>query len=201
MIATQVQRLSRQTGRPVDLVAESEGTLGVYAMFARHPDVPVGSIVLLSPILGPGQASFPDPGQQGPGMVSGYALRALDSFLGGLSQFGTSGAQRLLESVSSVGASYAASASRGKARRWLALVPLADAVTLPVCNLPQNVMFVPALHGGLLGDQPVLSMVASFLAGHSVSAPQEMREAAELVTSAALPWRMPQTATPSASCG
>jgi hypothetical protein len=200
MIAAQVQRLYQQTGRPVDLVAESEGTLGVYAMFARHPNVPVGSIVLLSPIVAPGQISFPDPGQQGPGMVSGYALRALDSFVGGLSQFGTSGAQRLLTSVSSVGASYAASASHGKARRWLALVPLADAVTLPVCSLPENVVIVPAFHGGLLGDPPVLTMVTGFLAGHSVSALPDMREAAELVTSAALAWRMPQIAAPSGSC-
>ena len=162
--------------------------------------VPVGSIVLLSPIVAPGQVSFPDPGQQGPGMVSGYALRALDSFVGGLSQFGTSGAQRLLTSVSSVGASYAASATHGKARRWLALVPLADAVTLPVCSLPDNVVIVPAFHGGLLGDPPVLTMVTSFLAGHAVSALPDMREAAELVTSAAVAWRMPQIAAPSGSC-
>src|ERR1700722_10893411 len=36
-IAAQVWRLHDQTGQPVDIVAESEGTLGVYAMLARHP--------------------------------------------------------------------------------------------------------------------------------------------------------------------
>src|SRR5205814_647951 len=49
-IAAQVQYMHAQTGRPVDLVAESEGSLGVDAMFARHPGMPVGSVVLLSPI-------------------------------------------------------------------------------------------------------------------------------------------------------
>src|SRR5581483_5459807 len=57
-IAAQVWRLHRETGRRVDLVAESEGTLGVDAMFARHPNVPVGSVALLSPIVAPGQAGF-----------------------------------------------------------------------------------------------------------------------------------------------
>jgi hypothetical protein len=196
-IATQVERLHAQTGRDVDLVAESEGTLGVYAMFARHPDVPVGSMVLLSPIVAPGQASFPDAGQQGAGLAAGYALRALDTFVGGLSPFGPSGAQRLIDSVSSVGASYAAaSVSHGKDQRWLAVVPLADAVTLPVCNLPQNVLVVPAFHGGLLGDPPVLQTVSSFLNGHEVAGPQEMRDAAEVVTSAAAAWRMPERSPP-----
>ena len=39
----------------MDVVAESEGTLGLYAMLARHPHVPVRSVVLLSPIVEPGQ--------------------------------------------------------------------------------------------------------------------------------------------------
>src|SRR5262249_56702941 len=53
-VTAQVQWLYRHTGKPVDIVAESEGTLGVDAMLARHPDAPVGSVVLLSPILAPG---------------------------------------------------------------------------------------------------------------------------------------------------
>ena len=66
-IAAQVQHLHAETGRPVDLVAESEGTLGIYAMLARHPDVPVGSIVLLSPIVAPGQVSYPADARDGAG--------------------------------------------------------------------------------------------------------------------------------------
>jgi hypothetical protein len=45
-------------------------------------------------------------------------------------------------------------AGAAQARPWLAVVPLADAVTLPACSWPQNVVFVDALHGGLLGDAP-----------------------------------------------
>ena len=56
-MAAQVDKLYQQARTPVDIVAESEGTLGLYAMLARHPHVPIGSVVLLSPIVEPGQAA------------------------------------------------------------------------------------------------------------------------------------------------
>jgi hypothetical protein len=58
-IAAQVWRLHAKTGRRVDVVAESEGTLGVYAMLALHPHVPLAAVVLLSPIVAPGQVTYP----------------------------------------------------------------------------------------------------------------------------------------------
>lgn len=200
-IAAQVWHLHRVSGRPVSLVAESEGSLGVDAMFARHPDVPVGSVVLLSPIVAPGQVSFPDAGHEGTGGASGYALSLLNRFVGALSPFGEAGAGRLLDSVNSVGARYAAATAELRtARRWLALVPLADAVTLPSCRLPSNVLFVPAFHGGLLGDPAVLGTVRSFLNGRRVSGPEDLRTAAEILSSAAAAWRMPVPSAPSPPC-
>jgi hypothetical protein len=200
-IATQVWHLHAVSGRPVSLVAESEGSLGVYAMFARHPDVPVGSVVLLSPIVAPGQVSFPDARHEGTGGASGYALSMLNRFVGALSPFGEAGAGRLLDSVNSVGARYAAAAAELRAtRHWLALVPLADAVTLPACTLPSNVLFVPAFHGGLLGDRAVLGTVRDFLDGRRVSGPDDLRTAAEILSSAAAAWRMPVPSAPSPPC-
>jgi hypothetical protein len=200
-IAAQVQVLYARTGRPVDLVAESEGTLGVDAAFARHPRIPVGSVVLLSPIVAPGQVTFPPGGQQGQGIAGGYALGVLDRLVGEMSPFGAAGAGRLIDSVSSVGAKYAAAVTtRVASSRWMAVVPLADAVTLPACSLPRNVLFVPAFHGGLLGDPPVLAMVRDFLHGHQVSGGQSLREAAELLSSAASAWRMPESSAPSPPC-
>ena len=196
-IAAQVWQLHRQTGQRVDVVAESEGTLGVYAMLARHPDVPVGSVALLSPIVAPGQASFPQGGRQGQGMAAGYALGVLDRLVGEMSPFGAAGAGRLIDSVSRVGARYWAGVQAHRTSvRWLAVVPLADALTLPACNLPPSVLFVPAFHGGLLGDPPVLGMVRDFLHGQTVSGAQSLREAAELMSSAASAWRMPDLSAP-----
>ena len=59
----------------------------------------------------------------------------------GLSPFGSSGAQRLIDSVNADGARFAASAAsaaRHHPLRMVLLVPLADAVTLPVCPLPPS---------------------------------------------------------------
>jgi hypothetical protein len=197
-IAAQVWRLHARTGRQVDIVAESEGTLGVYAMLARHPDVPVSAVVLLSPIIAPGQVSYPVGG--GAAMVPGGELQAVVWFVGGLSPFGTSGAQTLIASVNESGARFAAAAARHHGLRLLELVPLADAVTMPACQLPSNVLVLPAMHGALLGDPPALRTVRDFLAHRPVSADGGLRSAAEFVAAAATAWRIPQATVPIPPC-
>jgi len=192
-IAAQLEVLHNQTHRPVDVVAESEGTLGVYAMLSRHPGLPIGSVVLLSPIVDPGRVSYPS----GPdaASVSEEALNELNHLAGEISPYGPGGAEQLLSSVSEFGARYfdTVASQSGKSLRWLAVVPLADALTLPVCTLPPDVIVVPAFHGGLLGDGTVLPMVSAFLEGQQVSGTPDMREAAEIITGAAAAWRMPDT--------
>jgi hypothetical protein len=194
-MAAQLMRLHDITHSRVDIVAESEGTLGVYAMLDRHPGLPIGSVVLLSPIVEPGQMGYP-PGQDG-ASVPESALDELNHLVGGISPYGPSGAQHLLSSVSQFGARYFDHLVKASGTiRWLAVVPLADALTLPVCGLPPDVILVPAFHGGLLGDSTVLPMVASFLTGHpAVPKGQDegsLRAEAELITGAATAWRMPE---------
>ncbi len=198
-IAAQVWRLHDETGKPVDVVAESEGTLGVYAMLARHPGVPVSSVALLSPIVAPGQVGFR--GASGSSLVTGDELHALVWFVGGLSPFGTSGAETLINSVNSVGARFAAAAARTGRVRFLEVIPLADAVTLPACPLPRNVVVVPAFHGELLGDPPALRAVRSFLVYRPVRGMPVLRTTAEIMAAAASAWRMPEHAPPSPPCG
>ncbi len=193
-MATQVDKLYQQTHTTVDIVAESEGTLGLYAMLARHPHLPIRSLVLLSPIVAPGQV-----GQAG-GTVPGAALTTLNSLVGGMSPYGSSGAQELIDSVGEFGASYFAAVSRDAGLPWLAVVPLADAVTLPACPLPPNVIFVSAFHGGLLGDPAVQRMVVTFLTsdrsgvavtGQAGASQRDLRHAAQLIAAGAAAWRMP----------
>jgi hypothetical protein len=198
-IAAQVRRLHQETGRPVDIIAESEGTLGVDAMLATYHGLPLGSVVMMSPIVAPGQVTYPGGG--GRALVPADELRAMVWFVGGLSPFGPSGAQRLIDSVDEVGARFAASAARHHPLRWLLLVPLADAVTLPVCPLPQDVLVVPALHGDLLGSPGVTTMVRGFLAHQRVPAPDGYKATAEIVAAAAAAWRMPVTTAPTHACG
>ena len=198
-MAAQVEDLYRLAGTPVDVVAESEGTLGLYAMLARHPHVPVRSVVLLSPIVEPGQL-----GQAG-GTVPAAALTTLNNLVGGMSPYGRSGAQALIDSVSEVGGRYFADVSRDRGVPWLAVVPLADAVTLPACSWPQNMIFIDAFHGGLLGDRSVQRVVEAFLTSGRPSArdldelaggsQRDLRGAARLISAAAAAWRMPDLHT------
>jgi hypothetical protein len=117
LIAQQVAQLHRETWRPVDIVAESEGTLGVYAMLAPHPGLPIGSVVVLSPIVNPGADGPIGPAaravsQDGGGdPVSGEALNELVRMAGALSPFGEAGAGQLIESVRTDGAAFAAAAA------------------------------------------------------------------------------------------
>jgi len=203
-IAQQVWQLHEETARPVAIVAESEGTLGVYAMLARHPHVPVSSVVLLSPIVDPGQAvqagQAGSTGQYGD-PVSGDALSELVNFAGSLSPFGEAGAGRLIASVRSDGAAYAAAAARnGQRIRWLAVIPLADAVTLPVCGLPSNAIVVPAMHGSLLGDPAIDRMAHRFLSNRQVTGQQQLRDTAQAIAAAAAAWRMPVIGATGPAC-
>jgi hypothetical protein len=126
--------------------------------------------------------------------VPGDLLRTLNSLVGGMSPYGSAGAQALIESVGEVGASYFAMVSRDQGRPWLAVVPLADAVTLPACPWPRNVIFVKAFHGGLLGHADVQQMVATFLTDGTTPSDDsqyDLRSDAQLISSAAVAWRMP----------
>ena len=194
-MAAQLMELHATTGRPVDVVAESEGTLGLYAMLDRHPGLPVGSVVLLSPIVEPGQLGYSTGADDS--SVSVYALNALNHLVGGMSPYGSTGAQDLISSVSQFGARYFDAITRlmGRPARGLAVIPLADALTLPVCGLPADVVVVPAFHGGLLGDPSVLPMVSAFLEGRPVHGQDQgrLKAAAEVITGAATAWRMPDT--------
>jgi hypothetical protein len=202
-IAAQVRSLHAAARRPVAIVAESEGTLGIYAMLARDRGLPISTVVLLSPIVSPGQLGYPQGTNGAP--IPEDALDELNSLVGGMSPYGPSGAEDLLSSVGEFGARYfSAVASQaaalgsdagGKAIRWLAVIPLADAVTLPDCVLPSGVIVVSAFHGGLLGDPQVLSMVSAFVSGRQVTSYDDgsMRAAAELISGAAAAWRMPET--------
>ena len=199
-IDAQVLRLHADTGHLVDIIAESEGTLGVDAMLARHRHLPLGMVVMMSPIVTPGQVSYTGGSGTAAGLVPADELRAVVWFVGGLSPFGSSGAQTLINSVDATGARFAAAAARHHPLRWMFLVPLADAVTLPVCPLPPDVYVIPALHGDLLGTPAVKRMVRGFLARGTVPAQDQYNGTAEIVAAAAAAWRMPQVTAPSPAC-
>lgn len=195
----QVKAAAGRSGRQVDLVAESEGTLVALAYLSRHPQAPVGAVALLSPIVDPGRVRFPGRGQQGWGLAAGWELRGLLRLVSGISPFDLSPDGPLLGSIGT-GASALALAG-GCPPRWatLVLVPVADAVTLPLRLATAGeqrltVVGVPAFHGGLLSDPDVRRQLADFFAGRPVAPRPGWTAAADVVSGVAAAWRVPPLA-------
>lgn len=168
-------------------------------MLALHPHVPLGSVVLLSPIVAPGHDGYPQLAEADPDLLAGAELRGVIWLVGGLSPFGTAGAQTFVSSVDSVGARFASAAHRRLAGS-VEFVPLADAVTWPACALPANVRVVPAFHGELLGDPAVLAAVRAVLTHRPVQSRPGLRTTAEIISAGAAAWRMPLLSDPSPPC-
>ena len=122
-----------QTGGPVAIVAESEGTLVATAYLEAYPEAPVDRLMLLSPIVDPGRATYPDPGEEGFGVVAGYELRAVTGIIDAMAPFVISADGALTDSVrrEAAGVARARRCCDRPAIEEVAVVPLADAVTAP----------------------------------------------------------------------
>ncbi|MGH9017254.1 MAG: hypothetical protein ACRDY1_05855, partial [Acidimicrobiales bacterium] len=75
-LAMQVDALHRATGRRIDLVAESEGALVAETYLHSKRALPVATVILASPLLDPGRATYPV-GGAGEGVAARVALQVL----------------------------------------------------------------------------------------------------------------------------
>jgi hypothetical protein len=199
-LAVQVDQLYQETGQPVSIVAESEGTLGVYAYLDRHATHPIAALVLLSPIVQPGRAIYPVGDREGKGLVAGWELRGTAKMVAGLSPFGSNEIAAVLQSTNADGARYAAAASCQAAIPRLTVIPLADALTLPTGPVARSALVVPAFHGGLLGHRDIDRTVHAFLDGKRVPASGFWRGWAEAVSGAAAAWGVPSHLPATSAC-
>ena len=70
----QVTAFHAATGQPVNVVAESEGSLVALAYLTGSPHAPVGALVALSPLLGPGRVFYPPLGDSGWGTAAATVM-------------------------------------------------------------------------------------------------------------------------------
>jgi hypothetical protein len=164
---SQVDAFHSATGKPVSIVAESEGSLVAKAYLAATPTAPVNELVLLSPLVSPARVYYPPTGHEGWGVAAGVELKALTEGLKVISPIDLTPDTPLLRSI----------ADHAPAVRelltcplpgvdQLALFPLADAVASPhptAIGIPASV--VPAFHGGLLSSGAVHKTIALRLEG------------------------------------
>lgn len=196
LLAAHVAELYQRTGRPVSIVAESEGTLVAKAYLLQHPDAPVDQLIMLSPIVRPARVSYPPRGRDGWGVVAGYELRAVTAAIRALTPFEISADGPLLTSLRTRGAVLRdGMVCDLSGVRQIAFVPLADAVTLPL-ELPQGIQIVvvPGFHGGMLGRPDVRAQVRTLLLGGEATSHPGWVLLQRVVSSGAAAWHVPDLA-------
>ena len=165
LMAAQVEAFHDDVDRPITIIAESEGALVAKAYLLSHPDAPVDTLVLLSPLVEPGSAYYPPSGDDGWGAAAGFSLHWISAAARTLSPLDMTSDDGLFRSL----ADYAP-ALRGmlacpiEGVDELAVLPLADAVAGAEPNLdgmPTTV--VPAFHGGLADNGDVQRTIRAAL--------------------------------------
>jgi hypothetical protein len=191
----QVSALHRATGRRVDLVAESEGSVVTTLYLVANPEAPVDSVILLSPVVRPARVYYPARGDDGWGMAAGWALRGMSSALGALSRLDLSADSPFLRSILDHGPAVRGIAACDPVHvREVVLFPIADAVAAPPphARVP-GTRVVPAFHGGLLGDGAVERTITRALLRQSIAGRTGPLHLAErLIRAGASAWQVPE---------
>ncbi|MBN2114502.1 MAG: hypothetical protein JW785_10290 [Acidimicrobiia bacterium] len=193
LMARQVDNLARQSGGPVAIVAESEGTLVVTAYLEEYPSAPVDRLMLLSPIIDPGRATYPDPGDEGFGVVAGYELRAVSALIDAMAPFVISADGPLADSVRREAPELQGEAvSDRPAVEELVVVPLADAVAAPVGHeYPIEWIVVPGFHGGLRGRPDIQQMIRRWVWGGAVEGSPVWETMGQIIAGTSSAWQVP----------
>jgi len=192
-MSAQVDAFEQQTGRPVSIVAESEGSLVAKTYLAAIPSAPVDELVMLSPLVRPARVYYPPKGHEGWGVAAGAELKGLTAGLKVISPIDLTPDTPLLRSI----------ADNAPAVRdlltcplpgveQLALFPLADAVASPhptAVGIPASV--VPAFHGGLLSSGAVHKTIALRLDGGKLPSYDIWSSVERVVRVSSSAWQVP----------
>jgi hypothetical protein len=202
-LARQVDLLSRRSGRPVTVIAESEGTMVTKLYLLLHRNAPVRRVILLSPIVDAAQVAVPPPGSQGWGWATRFPARMM-MLLISATYFHASLDMPLIASILANDATLRRDMlCRIPGVRQVVYYPLSDGVAssdAPRAEIP--VIVLPAVHGGLAATQSVFSggqldpVGVVRRVGQLPSRPsRRWRIALDLVRAAAAAWQVPPLPT------
>jgi hypothetical protein len=171
LLATQVEAVHRRTGRPIALVAQSEGMMVSRTYLRDVPGSPVKALAMFSPLVRTGRTYYPPPdASTGWGLAAGWLLRAMflvttigskapstpdEPFIRSLLDGASFYRYQTLCPVSGV--------------RVVAFLPTASAAEAPPGqSLHIPVVQVPTLHGGIIGRSDANDLLIDFLAGEDI---------------------------------
>lgn len=189
----QVGELHRRTGRPVAVVAESEGSVIAAAYLVSHERAPVSDLILLSPLVHPGRVYYPPAGKDGWGVASGWALRGITSIVGEVSAINLRADAPLLRSITSHALALRDLLDCTPARvPELVIVPLTSALGGPnPAGIDAPTLVLPAVHGGLLGNPTARAAVVRAIRGRPLR-PGAWDDVERVLQLATAPWQVPE---------
>ena len=194
LMSDQVAALYRQTGKPVSIVAESEGSLVAKTYLTATPKPPVSTLIMVSPLVQPARVYYPPSGTTGWGVVGGLGLQGLSDTVSTMTTVDLAPSQPFLRSiVENAPALRSVLSCPLPGVRQFAVLPLADAVAdqaPDALGIPTAV--VPAFHGGLLGDRNADSVIQEVLSGGTPSGSDVWSLAEDLIGPASSAWEVPE---------
>lgn len=192
-MAHQVDALHAATGRQVDIVAESEGSIVAEVYLAAAQDPPVHRAVLLSPLVEPGRVRYPPRGDEGWGVATGWIVRGVGTGIKAVTKTDLAPDSPFVRSIMDHAPSLRELLScRTAGVDEMALFPLADAVSSPhpsVVEIRDSV--VPAFHGGLLGSPTIRHSVALALRRGKLPGLNIWQSAERVVSVGSAAWQTP----------
>lgn len=194
-MAAQVAALRSGSGRPVGIVAVSEGALVAQTYLWSLPPgerTDIGPVVLVNPVVDPGRVYYPEGSRQGWGVASGWALGVFTDGLRFVSSINVAPDTPLFRSIVDGGPGL-----RGALReappeiRETVLLPLADAVSSPPpVTFPGPDVVSLGFHNGGLSDPVTRGLAAEVLNGRRPRS-SILGPLASVVRAAAAPWQVP----------
>ena len=193
LMSDQVDALYHRTGKPVSIVAESEGSLVAKTYLTASPRAPVSTLIMVSPLVQPARVYYPPSGVDGWGVVGGLGLQGLSDAVGTETTVDLAPSQPFLRSIVQDAPALRSVLSCPVAGlRQYAVLPLADAVAsgnAKPLGIPTAV--VPAFHGGLLGDPTADTMIQDVLGGGTPSNSGLWSVAERVIGPASSAWQVP----------
>ncbi|SCG51575.1 hypothetical protein [Micromonospora halophytica] len=172
VLAAHVDALHRRTGRRVALVGQSEGAMVVrtFLEIRRHPAV--DTALLFSPLVQPGRAYYPPPGEStGWGVVTGWGLRGIFALASATKQTKDDPDEPFVRSILDNAPFYRnRSLCEVPGVRIVAFLPTVTAAEAPPGEYTRVPVFqIPAFHGGVIGRAVAQDRLVDTLSGEAVS--------------------------------
>jgi hypothetical protein len=210
LLGRQVEALYRGYGKPVTLLAESEGALVARAyLLGQYPPAArmIDRAVIFDMPSGYAGVYYPRVGAQGWGVGSGWGLRGLAVVIRAMSPLAVSADAPLIRDLVDCRAMIAAvtTGPSPEGVRQVSIRALADAVDGPVPRGPfsPDTYVVTAAHGGLVGRQATRALITEILTGAPERASFARLAAARLITAVSDPWHtpyLPDRLVPAGNC-